>query len=63
MMKPLSPEIESPRLFSDSSIWAANVDYYQKTGVSAWQSKEVSFNMTSSSATGKTYADIILGVL
>lgn len=62
-MELISHEMEPATLFAESSIWQSNRDYYEREGITAWQSKAVPHNMTSSSTVGKTYAEIILGVL
>ncbi len=56
-------EIESTRPFAESNIWQLNRDYYQREGINAWQGDVVPHHMTSNSMVGKTYAEIILGLL
>jgi len=56
-------EIEATKPFSESSIWQLNRDYYQRAGMTAWQDGTVPHNLTSNSHVGKTYAEIILGLL
>ena len=56
-------EIEATKPFSESSIWQLNKDYYQREGINAWQKETVPHNLTSNSQVGKTYAEIILGLL
>ncbi len=61
-MKPTF-EIEASQLFSESSIWKLNRDYYQKEGIDAWRNEEVPHQMTCNSMVGKTYAELIFGLL
>ncbi|CAA6800652.1 MAG: Unknown protein [uncultured Aureispira sp.] len=56
-------ELESFKLLSDSLIWQLNRNFYQDTGIEAWSKSIVPHNMTSSSMVGKTYAELILGLL
>lgn len=62
-MKNESFEIEATKPFSESSIWQLNKNYYQRAGISAWQDGTVPHNLTSNSQVGKTYAELILGLL
>lgn len=62
-MESPSFELESIRLFSESGIWQLNHDYYQQEGIGAWQQNVVPHQMTSNSMVGKTYAELILGLL
>lgn len=62
-MKNESFEIEATTPFSESSIWQLNRDYYQREGIAAWQDGTVPHNLTSNSQVGKTYAELILGLL
>ena len=55
--------LESFQLFSESRIWQLNRDYYQEKGVAAWSQGKVPHQITSNSLVGKTYAELILGVL
>ncbi len=56
-------KLESFKLFSESHIWQLNRDYYQQTGIDAWSSGVVPHHLTSNSMVGKTYAELILGLL
>ena len=56
-------EIEPIRPFAKSNIWQLNRDFYQREGINAWQGDVVPHHMTSNSMVGKTYAEIVLGVL
>jgi len=56
-------EVESSTPFSESKIWQLNRDYYNKEGMKAWQSGEVPHYMTSNAMVGKTYAELIFGIL
>ena len=56
-------EIESNKPFSESLIWQLNRDFYQQQGISAWSDNVVPHHMTSNSMVGKTYAELILGLL
>lgn len=56
-------EIEPTTLFSESFLWQLNRDYYQNEGIDAWRSGAVPHHMTSNSRVGKTYAELILGLL
>jgi len=56
-------KVEPICLFSESSIWDFNENYYQKAGLGAWQENVVPHQMTSNSMVGKTYASVILGLL
>lgn len=49
--------------FSESVIWQLNRDFYAKEGLRAWQNDVVPHHMTSNSMVGKTYAELILGML
>jgi len=55
--------VESFQLFSESQIWQLNRDYYQEVGIAAWSEGQVPHQITSNSLVGKTYAELILGVL
>lgn len=55
--------IESFKPFSESQIWQLNRNYYQEVGISAWSDGEVPHQITSNSLVGKTYAELILGML
>ena len=56
-------EIESFQAFSESHIWQINRDFYQQVGIEAWSKGMVPHHMTSNSMVGKTYAELILGLL
>ncbi|MFK8058074.1 MAG: SAM-dependent methyltransferase [Saprospiraceae bacterium] len=56
-------ELEPLCLFSESAVWQLNRDYYEKEGIRAWQNGTVPHHMTSNSMVGKTYAELILGLL
>jgi hypothetical protein len=62
-MEDPSFEVEPLCLFSESAVWQLNHDYYQKEGIRAWQTDKVPHHMTSNSFVGKTYAEVILGML
>lgn len=62
-MEDPSFELEPLCLFSESAVWQLNRDYYQKEGIRAWQNDVVPHHMTSNSLVGKTYAEIIFGLL
>ncbi len=62
-MESPSFELEPICLFSESDVWQLNQDYYKEAGLSAWQNNVVPHQMTSNSKVGKTYAEIILGLL
>lgn len=49
--------------FSESLIWQINRDYYQQAGIEAWSKGIVPHHMTSNSMVGKTYAELVLGLL
>ncbi len=55
--------LETAKPFAESMIWQLNRDYYQSAGVKAWQSGKVPHNLTSNSMVGKTYAELIFGIL
>ncbi len=55
--------IESKKPFSESLIWQLNRDFYQNRGISAWSDDIVPHHMTSNSKVGKTYAELIFGLL
>lgn len=55
--------IESPKPFSESLIWQLNRNYYDKEGIEAWSDGTVPHHLTSNSMVGKTYAELIFGLL
>ncbi|MEL6255530.1 MAG: SAM-dependent methyltransferase [Bacteroidota bacterium] len=56
-------EVEASTLFSESKIWQLNRDYYNKEGIKAWQTGTVPHYLTSNAMVGKTYAELIFGIL
>ena len=56
-------EIEAFTPFSESKIWQLNRDFYHERGISAWSEGVVPHQMTSNSRVGKTYAELIFGLL
>ncbi|MDA9773814.1 SAM-dependent methyltransferase [Saprospiraceae bacterium] len=56
-------EVESVKPFSESLFWQFNRDFYQELGISAWSDNIVPHHMTSNSMVGKTYAELIFGIL
>lgn len=55
--------IESNQPFSESLIWQLNRDFYHQRGILAWSDNIVPHHMTSNSKVGKTYAELIFGIL
>ena len=55
--------LESNQLFSKSLIWQLNRDFYHQSGILAWSDDIVPHHMTSSSKVGKTYAELLFGIL
>lgn len=56
-------EVESKKPFAESLIWQLNRDFYDQEGTGAWSKGLVPHHLTSSSMVGKTYAELILGLL
>lgn len=56
-------EIEGMTPFSQSLIWQINREYYNQVGIEAWRKGEVPHYLTSNSAVGKTYAELIFSFL
>lgn len=55
--------IETNTPFSESLIWQLNRDFYHQRGILAWSDDIVPHHMTSNSKVGKTYAELIFGLL
>lgn len=56
-------EVEPFQPFAESLLWQLNRDYYQEIGIEAWSDGLVPHQLTSNSMVGKTYAELILGLL
>ncbi len=55
--------LEDKTRLSESIIWELNKNYYQQQGTKAWSSGVVPHYITSNSAVGKTYAELIFALL
>lgn len=56
-------QIETKQRFSKSKIWQFNRDFYQSSGISAFSQDIVPHHLTSNSFVGRTYAELIFGML
>jgi len=56
-------EIETKIPFAESLIWQLNRNFYQDKSIAAWSNNTVPHQMTSNSQVGKTYAQLIFGIL
>jgi len=56
-------EVESNQPFSKSKIWQFNRDFYRFRGISAFSEGIVPHQLTSNALVGKTYAELIFGLL
>jgi len=55
----MSITIEENKRFSDSSLWAAQKEYYDKEGIEAW-AEDVPFYVTSNPFIANSYANVII---
>jgi hypothetical protein len=62
-MKSTFFEIESKKNLSKSRIWQLNRDFYNFHGISAFCEDIVPLHLTSNAFFGKTYAELIFGLL
>lgn len=58
-----SKVVESNTVLSESIIWNLNQTFYKDHGIDAWRKNEVPSHITSNSMVGKTYAEMLFGIL
>ncbi len=55
--------VESNTRLSESIVWKLNQSFYKDKGIDAWRDDEVPSHITSNSMVGKTYAELLFGIL
>jgi hypothetical protein len=55
--------IQERTLFSESLVWQLNKDFYHQSGISAWSGSIVPHQITNSSLSATTYAELIYAFL
>jgi uncharacterized protein Usg len=50
-------------VFSESSIWQLQVDYFMQSGINAWKNNEVPHYITSNPVVAKVYAELVYAFL